>query len=288
MFQSLPNPQPEITTNEARNPWAVLDLLVFAAFFFVAVLSLIVPLTGLPIIYAIPMQGVFDAVLVAFIAGWIRAVRRTSFRDFIRFFPNRTFSRRSLILLGAVSALSVVFVTAFLRSAGPTPLEKLLSSRSALIMYAVFGVTLAPLLEEIIFRGFLYRVFWEIGASRIATTVTAALFALTAAFFALLAGQLSRNWHIVIVIFLVTIVFREVLGPRVTIVTTAALFALIHAGQLAGNWRYVFVIFLVGCILSLVRYRSDSIIPSLIVHTSYNSMLVVLSVIGYIFQKIPK
>jgi hypothetical protein len=105
-------------------------------------------------------------------------------------------------------------------------------------MFAVFGVAVAPLLEEIIFRGFLFQVLWEIG------------------------------------------------GPKGAILATAALFALLHAGQLAGNWGSVVLIFVVGCVLSFVRYRSNSIIPSFIVHTSYNATLFVLFALSSTVQKV--
>jgi len=198
----------------------------------------IAPLARLPVIYAIPLQGLFNIVLVGFIAAWIRLVRRSSFTEFIHFFRSPTFSTRSLIILGTTSALSILLISAFLPSSGQTPLEKLLTSRSAILMFAVFGVAVAPLLEEIIFRGFLFQVLWEIG------------------------------------------------GPKVAILGTAALFALLHAGQLAGNWGSVVLIFVVGCVLSFVRYRSNSIIPSFIVHTSYNATLFVLFALSSTVQKV--
>jgi membrane protease YdiL (CAAX protease family) len=237
MFHSLPNPAPDADgTVELRNRWAFIDLLVFG-FFFLAMLLAIAPLARLPVIYAIPLQAVFNVALVGFIAGWIRIVRRSFFKEYIHFFRSHTFSTRSLIGVGVTSAVSVLLLSAFLPSSGQTPLEKLLTSRSAIAVFAIFGVAVAPLLEEIIFRGFLFKVLWEIG------------------------------------------------GSRTAIVLTAALFALLHAGQLAGNWGSVVLIFLVGCLLSFVRHRSNSIIPSFIVHTSYNATLFALFAVSSIAQK---
>jgi len=239
MFQSLPNPEPNIDVQYPRNPWALVDLIVFGIFF-IGMLILIAPLAGLPVIYAIPLQGLFNLTLVGFIALWIRFVRRSSFVEYIHFFRNRNFSTRSLILLGSVSALAVLFVSAFLPSTGETPLEKLLTSRSAILTFAVFGVAVAPLLEEIIFRGFVFQAL------------------------------------------------SEIRGPGIAIPFTAALFALLHAGQLAGNWSSVILIFLVGCILSVVRHRTNSIIPSFIVHTSYNATLFALFAASTLLQKVPR
>ena len=236
MLHSFPNPETDFSSAEQRNPWALIDLIVFALFF-LALLVLVSPLSKLPVIYAIPLQGLFNLALVGFIAVWVRFVRRSTFVEYINLFRSRIFSTRSLIALGSASALSVVLISPFLPTTGETPLEKLLTSRSAILMFAVFGVAIAPLLEEVIFRGFLFKVFWEIG------------------------------------------------GSRVAIVATAALFALLHAGQLAGNWASVILIFVVGCVLSFVRYRSHSIIPSFIVHTSYNATLFILSALGALAEK---
>jgi membrane protease YdiL (CAAX protease family) len=239
MLHSLPNPQPDIRIREPRNPWALVDLLVFGTFF-VALLVLIAPVARLPVIYAIPLQGLFNVLLVCFIAAWIRIVRRTSFTEYIDLRRSHTFSTRSLITLGVASALSVLLISQFLPSTGETPLEKLLTSRSAILVFAIFGVAVAPLLEEIIFRGFLFKVLWEIG------------------------------------------------GSKVAFLGTAALFALLHSPQLAGNWGSVVLIFVVGCVLSLVRYRSNSIIPSFLVHTSYNATLFMLFALSTVVQKIGK
>jgi membrane protease YdiL (CAAX protease family) len=240
MFHSLPNPEPDADSAiELRNRWALIDLLVFG-FFFMAMLLAIAPLARLPVIYAIPLQAVFNLILVGFIAGWVRIVRRSLFTEYIHFFRSHTFSSKSLIGVGITSALSVLLISAFLPSSGQTPLEKLLTSRTAIAIFAVFGVAVAPLLEEIIFRGFLFKVLWEIG------------------------------------------------GSRMAIIVTAALFALLHAGQLAGNWGSVVLIFLVGCLLSFVRHRSNSLIPSFVVHTSYNATLFVLFAVSSIAQKFAK
>jgi membrane protease YdiL (CAAX protease family) len=239
MFHSLPNPEPQISFEERRNPWAIVDVVVFGLFF-IGMLVLIAPLARLPVIYAIPLQGLFNLTLVGFIAFWIRVVRRNSFSEYIHLRPNWTFSLKSLVLLGAMSALAVLFISAFLPSTGETPLEKLLTSRSAILMFAVFGVAFAPILEEIIFRGFLFKALWEIGGSRAAIPIT------------------------------------------------AALFAILHSPQLAGNWPSVALIFVVGCMLSVVRHQANSIIPSFIVHTSYNGVLFVLFAINSVVQKILK
>jgi len=55
--------------------------------------------------------------------------------------------------------------------------------------------------------------------------------------------------------------------------STAALFTLLHVPQLWGSWAGILLILLVGYVLSLVRDRTNSLIPSFIIHTAYNAML---------------
>jgi len=80
-------------------------------------------------------------------------------------------------------------------------------------------------------------------------------------------------------------VLDELGGPRVAVPCTALLFAFVHAPQLWGSWAGIVLIFVVGYILSVIRQRSNSLIPSLIVHTAYNSMLFCMSVLLGLLQR---
>jgi len=244
MFEPASNYDPQVGAAEPRNRRAMkalIDLVVFGLFFVLMLaLVLMTPFNKLPVIYTIPLQGIFNLTLIAFMAGWISLVRRTSVAEYIRWFRNPTFSARFLVAVGTLAALCVLVISAFLPSTGQTPLDTLLTTKTAILVFVVFGVTAAPLSEEIIFRGFLFQALSEIG------------------------------------------------GPGLAIPATAIFFALLHAGQLAGNWASVALIFLVGCILSIMRYRSNSIIPSLIVHMSYNSTLFLLFILNTLLQKVSR
>jgi membrane protease YdiL (CAAX protease family) len=242
MLHSLPNPELENSAPLQRNRWAVLDLLVFGLFSLLATAALLLVFTQLPesarVIYAIPIQAVFNITLVGFIALWIRTVRHNSFTEYVHLFRTRVFSTRSLIILGIGLAVAVLIISTRLPSTSDTPLERLLTSTSAVVLFAIFGVAVAPLLEELIFRGFLFKVLWEIG------------------------------------------------GTKLAIPGSAALFAAPHSLQLAGNWGAVVLIFVVGCILAAVRQRSNSVIPSFIVHTSYNATIFALFAIGKLLERL--
>ena len=234
-MHSLPEPAPEPADPQQRNPLAIVDLSVFGVFF--AAILFLVSFVKLPLVYAVPLQGVFNIVIVAFLACWVKFVRRQEFGTFINWVRTFRFPIAYLISLGAFAAITVLVIASFLPQA-ETPIEKLLTSNAAISMFVIFGITVAPLFEEVVFRGFLFKVFWEIGGSGFA------------------------------------------------IVSTAAVFALSHAVQLAGNWSSVILIFLVGCVLSVIRYRSNSIIPTLVIHTSYNATLFGAFVISTVVQKL--
>jgi hypothetical protein len=70
-----------------------------------------------------------------------------------------TSSRILLCLLGGVG-LSII-ISIFSGLAGkqpPTPIDNLFQSRTAIILLMGFGILVAPLVEEMMFRGFLYPV----------------------------------------------------------------------------------------------------------------------------------
>ena len=249
---SFPLPDSEFRTDEPapQSPWRIADLIVFAVFFLLTVLFL--PITALRVwhifnpelrvadltaVDQVILQGLMNSVLVGFIAFLIKVVHRQSFVETIHWFRNHQFSIGFLISLGATLAISVLLVSSFFPAGEPPPIERLLSSATAVYVFAIFGIGAAPLFEEIIFRGFLFKVLFDIGGSGTAVSVT------------------------------------------------AILFALLHLPQLWGSWGGVILIFIVGYILSFVRLRSNSLIPSFIIHTSYNTMLFGVFALSTFVQK---
>lgn len=234
----------------AGSPWSLVDLVVFAVFFGATVLILPFSLIGLWRISnpafrvtdltatdQVVLQGVMDLIIVGFIAFLTRVVHRQPFIETIHWFRNHQFSTGFLVSLGAALAVSVMVVSTFFPSAEPPPIERLLSSTRAIAVFALFGIGVAPLFEEIIFRGFLFKVLLDIR------------------------------------------------GPGAAVPVTAILFALLHLPQLWGSWAGVVLIFVVGYVLSVMRQRSNSLIPSFIIHTSYNGMLFGVFAISTLVQK---
>ncbi len=136
---------------------------------------------------------------------------------------------------GAALALVVTFVGGFLNSKQTLPIEELLKARVSMLLFAILGVLVAPLVEETIFRGFLYPVI----ARRLGI---AAGIAITGTLFGLMhAAQLWGGWGQIALLILVGIVLTWV---RARTGTVAASY-LVHLGynglQLVG-----FLVFLVS------------------------------------------
>jgi membrane protease YdiL (CAAX protease family) len=240
---SEPSPQP-------MRPWNISDLIAFGSFFAVtlvflpAVLVLIarifkpeLSVTNLSAETQILLQAALDIAWVGFIFFLVAVIHRKKILETFRWRNTHRYRVTSLVALGAILAVTVFIVSSFFPPSSPPAIEKLAESSSSVALLVVFGVCFAPIIEEIIFRGFLFSVLSEFGGSRLA------------------------------------------------IPATAVLFALMHAPQLWPSLAGILLILVVGSVLSVVRQRSDSLIPSLIVHTAYNGMLVGASAIGTLLQK---
>jgi len=70
-------------------------------------------------------------------------------------------------------------------------------------------------------------------------------------------------------------VFIRTFGAIAGILITSSLFGLLHIFEYQGLWQYAAVVTLVGAILGTVRYRTNSLIPSTLMHACYNSVAAV-------------
>lgn len=83
-------------------------------------------------------------------------------------------------------------------------------------------------------------------------------------------------------------VFETRIGLSFAIIVTALLFAGLHVSEYWGAWNHVFMIFVVGMVLSLARAATGSLVPSVLIHATYNATLMVaLFVQTQHFHKIP-
>ncbi|MGH9783753.1 MAG: lysostaphin resistance A-like protein [Terriglobia bacterium] len=108
---------------------------------------------------------------------------------------------RAWIAAGAVLALGAQLIFYIFPTGNELPIEKLFAGPEAGYVLAVFGIGVAPFVEELVFRGFFYPVFerrWGLGP---AVLLTALLFAV------IHAAQLWGGWQEIAAIFFVGLVF---------------------------------------------------------------------------------
>ncbi|MGC2697416.1 MAG: CPBP family intramembrane glutamic endopeptidase [Candidatus Angelobacter sp.] len=149
--------------------------------------------------FLVSTQLVIYVFLVGFMSYlvWIR--HRTSLGHAIRWnIPGRRQAAYALAL-GFGLALFSDLAEAVLQRWIPKslPIEELFRDRSSALLLAAFGILIAPLVEEVLFRGFLYPALarW---------TGVAPSVLVTAAAFALLHGtQLAYSWAPLLLIFIV-------------------------------------------------------------------------------------
>jgi uncharacterized protein len=191
-------------------PWTGWGVLLIAAF---AVMSIIVLLIATPLVarrilypYA-PTIEVAQYPLVTIAAqllGYLVVLlfmvivvtrRGLPFWRTVRW----TWPRNPLAYLlgGIILSLSLQAVAHWLPMPKELPVDRFFQTTRQAWVLAVFGTTLAPLMEELFFRGFLYPVLTRRLGVAISVFVTALAFSL------IHAPQLGRAWGPILVIFLV-------------------------------------------------------------------------------------
>ncbi len=108
------------------------------------------------------------------------------------------------VVAGSVFALGVDFVSRYLPIPKSLPIDNYFSELTGAYLMAAFGVTLAPLLEELFFRGLFYPLVRRSVGVAPAVLLTATLFAF------IHGAQLGYAWAPLLSIFVVGVVFTLV------------------------------------------------------------------------------
>jgi membrane protease YdiL (CAAX protease family) len=213
-----PLPAPEVTpappSNFAENPpWSGWDVLriVFVAVFVIVVCSFgmmwfamhdrafgsksMVELARDPLV-VIPAQFLAYVVVVIFMYMMVTREYHRRFLPTVRWhWPHGLWS--GFVVMGIVLAIAGQLLSAVLPVPKSLPIDQFFRTTAGAYVMAIFGVTVAPFVEELFFRGFLYPVL----ARRLGV---AGGIVLTATAFALVhASQLAHAWGPLLVLFLV-------------------------------------------------------------------------------------
>lgn len=208
---AAPPPQPRFPT---WTGWEVAAILVFTvvAVFVFSLLALFVvhslpqyhnvPITDLAtdVRVAVGAQAAAYALVLPFMFVLVRSRSRESFGKAVHWnWPG--ISAPGFFVMGVVLALVIESLSRFLPIPKSLPLDKYFNDAASAYLMAAFGITLAPLLEELFFRGLLYPLL-----RRSLGLVTAVV--LTAVAFAAIHGaQLGYAWAPILGIFVVGVVF---------------------------------------------------------------------------------
>ncbi len=205
-------------------------------------------------------QVLLDGVILSYILLTIVLKYDSPFFASIHWKGSPLRSWGNFVSLGIGLAILVLIVSTLFPPSEPPPVERLLQHPITITLYATLGVLVAPFVEEILFRGFIYPVFerrftqWWDSARRDDSTS-----------------------------FLEKIAW----GQFGAIILTGSLFALLHVSQLWGSWAGTALIFGVGLTLSTVRALTGSVLPCFLIHLSYNSTICLLFFAGVLAKGFP-
>lgn len=200
---------------------------------------------------SIPIQAVCYGVLVLVSIPIFTVIWDEPFNAGVRW--NVPIARRRWILL-AILGLAAGFGISFIGNYLPMPknppiTQDMMKSATGAWLMLVFGLTAAPIVEELAFRGFL------------------------------LPGLInSFRWCSDRGVFSERVV--RWVGIPVSIVLTSIAFALMHSPQVSHAWGPLLLIGSVSVVLCIVRLKLNSVASSIIVHSAYNFTLFV----GVLYQ----
>lgn len=150
----------------------------------------------------IPAQFAAYLVVILYMVSLVRR-RRQRFWEAIRWkFPGRTWF--AWVALGVALALMIQSASTLLPIPKSLPIERYFRDTAGAWMMAAFGLTLAPLVEELFFRGFMYPAVARKLGEATGIVITGALFAL------IHTSQLANAWAPLLLLLAVGVVLTTV------------------------------------------------------------------------------
>jgi uncharacterized protein len=176
------------------------------------------------------------------------------------------------LLMGGV-ALSVVvqLLSNFLPVPKSLPIDDFFRTPGDVWLVALFGTFLAPLFEELAFRGFLLPSLasaWDWLRGQRPRAAAPVPIQIDDSYVSPVTpgGDRDPRWSVVALV--------------VSCTLTSIGFALVHADQLAHAWAPLAVLFCVSLVLCGVRLRTQSLAASTLIHATYNGTIFTILFIG--------
>jgi membrane protease YdiL (CAAX protease family) len=234
---TLPAPTGPAIPEDLRVPWSWPDLLFLGAFTLAATILFTLLIEGIFALcgvspaqirqspstqsyFALVAQGLLLFALLGYLVAQVRVRVRTPFWRTIGWRPIETGGRpRPLVYLGIFGA-GLVFATvieiasALIGTKSKLPIEKLFQVRLAAILFILMAILIAPVIEETIFRGFIYPVIARRFGVATGIIGTGVLFGI------LHAPQLWGGWGQIALLVIVGIVFTYARAVTGTVVAS--------------------------------------------------------------------
>jgi uncharacterized protein len=178
----------------------IVSVFVFWSLVGVATHRLLYPKVPILDLMVYPLVSVLGQVfayllILAFMVSIVKRVPSRNFWHAIRWNWPKNWS--TYLLAGMALSFALQGIAHFLPIPKELPMDQFFRTPAEAWALSLFGLTLAPLFEELFFRGFLYPVLVRRFGIVIAVLATAASFSL------IHAPQLGRAWGPVLVIFMV-------------------------------------------------------------------------------------
>ena len=185
--------------------------------------------------FIVPTQFVIYVTIIGFMALLVWGRHKTSLAEAVHWnVPAHPRVWRLALITGtALALISDIGEVALHRWIPDSlPITEFFKDRPSALLLGAFGILVAPLMEELLFRGFLYPAL--------------------------------ARWT----------------GATVSLIITASAFTLLHGAQLGYSWAPLLLIFVVGLTLTITRMRTNSVATCVIVHMTYNFVLLLQTYIA--------
>lgn len=146
-------------------------------------------------------------------------------------------------------ALLVAIVSSRIKTPDHLPIQDLLKSRTGALLLMAMAVLVAPLVEETVFRGYLYPLFTS-SISR------------AARYFGADPAVAVQT------------------GTSLGVAITGVLFGFLHGAQLGWTWPLVAMLSTVGIVFTFARARAGTVLASFLLHLGYNSMIAFSAIVS--------